>query len=102
MITTLSLGGKSLMSNQIFLQSFNNWSFPATVYARSKRGGFQGTKIPTPTFASYQFVATFKIVGTSFSNLATQRDAFLGILGAVHSAGTQTLVATRSDGGMRQ
>jgi hypothetical protein len=102
MITQLTLGGINLLSNQILLQSFNNGSFPATVYTRSKRGGYQGTKLVSPTFASYQFVLTVQIVGKSFSDLVTQRDTFLGILGTIHSAGVQTLIATRSDGQMRQ
>lgn len=90
------------MSNQIFLQAFNNASFPAATYTRSKRGGYQGSKVVNPTFASYQFVLTVQIVGKSFSDLVIQRDTFFGILGTIHSAGAQTLVITRSDGQMRQ
>ena len=102
MITGLTLGGNSLLSQQWLLQSFNNGSFPATVYTRSKRGGYQGNKLITPSFASFSFVLEIKIVGTSFSDLALQRDAFLGILGLVHSQGIQTLISTRSDGTSRQ
>ena len=102
MITALTLGGFALTKDQWLLQTFKNGSFPATVYTRSKRGGKNGSKLITPTFSSYQFVADFLIVGTSFSDLALQRDAFLGIIGLVHSAGSQTLIATRSDGTSRQ
>lgn len=98
----MTLGGVQLLSNQILLQSFNNGSFPETVYSRSKRGGYQGNRMPTPSFASYQFVLTVKIIGTSYTNLVQLRDTFLGILGTIHSAGTQTLIITRSDGAMRQ
>jgi hypothetical protein len=102
MIIALTLGGNNLLTNGILLQGFQNASFPATVYTRSKRGGYQGTKVITPSFASYQFVATFIIIGNSFSDLATKRDAFFQILGLVHSVGVQTLVATRADGTSRQ
>lgn len=102
MITALSLGGYTLTRTQWLLQAFKNGNFPATVYTRSKRGGKNGSKLITPTFASYQFVLDFQIVGTSFSDLAVQRDSFLGILGLIHSAGSQTLIATCSDGSMRQ
>ena len=101
MITNLSLGGQNLTTSQILLTGFQNASFPATVYTRSKRGGYQGNKLVSPSFASYQFVANFTIIGKSFSDLAQQRDTFFGILGTVHSAGQQQLVATRSDGAMR-
>lgn len=102
MITAVTLGGIPLTSAQVLLQSFKNGSFPATVYTRSKRGGKNGNKLITPTFSSYQFVADFQIVGTSFSDLALQRDVFLGIIGNIHSNGVQTLLLTRSDGTSRQ
>lgn len=102
MITNLTLGGQSLISQQWNLQAFRNGSFPATVYTKSKRGGYQGSKLVTPTFASYQFVADWQIVGTDFADLCLQRDLFLGILATVHSDGAQTLVITNSDGSMRQ
>ncbi len=98
MITGLTLGGISLLSNQIYLQALQNASFPATVYTRSKRGGYQGNKLPTPTFASYQLVATFQIIGLSFTDLVAQRKGFFQTLGLIHSTGSQTLVITRSDG----
>jgi len=102
MITALTLGGLALTKDKWLLQAFKNGSFPATVYTRSKRGGKNGSKLVTPTFASYQFVVDFLIVGSSFSDLALQRDAFLGIIGIVHSGGSQTLIATRSDSTSRQ
>jgi hypothetical protein len=102
MVVGLTLGGYSLLSSQIFLTAFKNGSFPATVYTRSKRGGYSGSKLITPTFASYQLVLDFTIVGKSFSDLCTQRDAFFGLLGLIHSLGAQTLISTRSDGTQRQ
>lgn len=102
MITSATIGGYSLTSSQIFLQGIQNGSFPETVYTRSKRGGYQGNKMPTPTFASYQFVLQFEIVGLTFADLNAQRDAFFQLLGYIHSQGVQTLVLTRSDGAQRQ
>jgi hypothetical protein len=102
MIGNVSLGGFPLTSGQVFLQSFNNGSFPATVYSRSKRGGFSGSKLVTPTFSSYQFVLTFEIIGLTFADLNTQRFNFFQILGLVHSLGVQTMVITKSDGSLVQ
>jgi len=101
LISNLTLGGQSLIGAQWLLQAFKNGSFPATTYTRSKRGGKNGSKLISPTFASYQFVSDFEIIGNGFSDLALQRDKFLGILGTVHK-GVKTLVATRSDGSSRQ
>ena len=98
MIINVNLGGYQLTSNQIFLQNIQNASFPETVYTRSKRGGYQGNKMPTPSFASYQFVLQFQVIGLSFTDLNAQRTAFFKILGYIHSTGVQTLVLTRSDG----
>ncbi len=98
MITNVTLGGFQLTSNQILLQGIQNASFPETVYTRSKRGGYQGNKMPTPTFASYQFVLQFQIVGLSFIDLNLQRTNFFQILGYIHSTGSQTLILTRADG----
>jgi len=98
MIINVTLGGFQLTSNQILLQGIQNASFPETVYTRSKRGGYQGNKMPTPSFASYQFVLQFQIVGLSFADLNLQRTNFFQILGYIHSAGSQTLILTRSDG----
>jgi len=98
----MTLGGVSVLNNQWLLQGFKNGSFPSTIYTRSKRGGKNGSKLVTPTFDSYQFVVDFIIVGTSYSDLALQRDIFLGIWGNIHSLGTQTLIITRSDGTSRQ
>lgn len=102
MITNVSIGGYSLTSTQVLCQGIQNASFPETVYTKSKRGGYQGNKMPTPSFASYQFVFSFEIIGTSFADLNAQRDAFFQILGYIHSFGVQTLIVTRSDGAQRQ
>ena len=102
MITTVRLGGIPLTTSQVFLTDFNNGSFPATVYTRSKKGGYQGNKMPTPTFASYQLVLNFTIVGLTYADLVTQRFYFEQTLGLVHSLGIQTLEIDRSDGSTLQ
>ena len=98
MITNLRLGGLPITSTQDLLQSFNNGSFPATVYTRSKKGGYQGNKMPTPSFASYQFVCNLTVIGIGYSDLVAQRAALFKILGLVHSLGVQTIEIDRSDG----
>ena len=98
MITGLSLGGLPILTSQVFLTNFNNASFPATVYSRTKRGGYSGTKLVTPQFASYQFVMDLTVIGTSFTDLIAQRKALFQTLGLIHSLGVQTLQITRSDG----
>ena len=57
--------------------------------------------MPSPSFASYQFVLDILIKGNSFADLGVQRDTLLGIFGTIHSAGVQRLVSTRADGSMR-
>jgi hypothetical protein len=98
MITAIRLGGFPLTTTQVLLQSFNNGSFPATIYSRSKKGGYQGNKMPTPSFASYQLVCNLTVIGLGFSDLVAQRAALFKILGLVHSIGAQTLEIDRSDG----
>ena len=102
MITSITLGGNQITSTQVLLQGFQNASFPSTVYTRTKRGGYQGNKMPTPSFASYQFVMNLLVIGLNFSDLVAQRAALFKVLGLVHSAGAQTLVLTRSDGASLQ
>lgn len=102
MITSITLGGYPLLQNNWGLQGIKNGSFPATVYTRSKHSGKNGNKLISPTFASYQLILDFIIIGTSVSDFVKQRDSFLGILGNVHQFGAQTLVITRTDGAMRQ
>src|SRR5579885_1634871 len=102
MITAASLGGYPLTTTKWLLQAVKNGSFPATVYTRSKRGGKNGSKLITPTFASYQLVLDFQICGDDFADLSVQRDTFFLALGRVHSNGVQTLVLSRSDGTNRQ
>ena len=98
MITGLTLGGIPILGSKVYLTNFNNASFPATVYSKTKRGGYSGTKLVTPQFASYQLVMDLLIIGSSFSDLIAQRKNLFQTLGLIHSLGVQTLQITRSDG----
>ena len=98
MITGLSLGGIPILSSKVWLTNFNNASFPATVYSKTKRGGYSGTKLVTPQFASYQLVMDLVIIGDTYTDLLAQRKNLFQTLGLIHSLGAQTLIITRSDG----
>lgn len=92
------LNGTYLTSNSVFLTAIRNAALPQVVYTTTKRGGFHGNKLIRPTFASYKFVMEWTIIGSNFSDLAAKRRAFIGVLGLIHSTGSQTLQIITDDG----
>ncbi len=98
----VTLGGQPLTSSKVGLIAVRNAALPQVIYTSTKRGGFSGNKMVTPTFGSYKFIFEWVIVGTSFSDLAIQRRAFVGLLGGIHSAGPKTLKITTEDGAVFQ
>ncbi|MCL4389824.1 MAG: phage tail family protein [Patescibacteria group bacterium] len=98
MITSVTLGNNQLTGAQVFCTAIRNAGFPGVAYTRTKRGGYQGSKLVTPTFVGYKIELEWKIIGVSFSDLATQRENFINALGLVHSQGSQTLIIAKSNG----
>jgi hypothetical protein len=97
MITSVYLGSTQLTSSKRFLQSIKNLVFPAISFTSGKRGGFTGQTIRGGNIIAHKFAMEWAIVGTSFSDLATERDNFLALLGEVISAGGKTLKINKSN-----
>lgn len=98
MIISIFLGSTELTSNNRFVQSIRNMGFPDIDYSTVKKGGFTGKKISPGKFSSYKIVIEWQIVGTSFSDLATQRENFILLLGKIISSGSQTLKINKANG----
>lgn len=91
------LGGQQLTSDKLYLTAIRNAALSEVVYSTSKRGGFHGKKLSTPSFGSYKFVFEWYITGSSFADLFSQRRTLLGILGKIISDGSQTLQIITDD-----
>lgn len=98
MITSIFLDGTELTSANRFVQSIRNGAFSDIDFSDTKRGGFEGRTISPGKFISYKFVIEWVIVGSSFSDLATQRENFVKLLAAVVSAGGKTLKINKANG----
>lgn len=98
MITSIFLDTTELTANNRFVQSIRNGGFPDIDQSAVKRGGFTGRTITPSKFISYKFVIEWVVVGSSFSDLANQRETFIKLLGEVISKGGKTLKINRANG----
>lgn len=98
MITSIFLDTTELTAPNRFVQSIRNGGFPDIDQSAVKKGGFTGRTITPSKFISYKFVIEWVVVGTSFADLANQREEFIKLLGEVISAGGKTLKINRSNG----
>ncbi|QQG43390.1 MAG: phage tail family protein [Candidatus Daviesbacteria bacterium] len=98
MIDAVFLAGIQLDNNKRFVTGIRNPTFPNISYTSAKKGGFVGQSVSVGNFSSYQIVMEWQIVGSSRSDLATQRDDFAKLLGAIIRNGTQSLRIDRSNG----
>lgn len=98
MIVSIFLDGTELTSTNRFVQSIRNGAFSDIDFSDTKKGGFEGRTISPGKFISYKFVIEWVIIGSSFSDLATQRENFVKLLAAVVSAGGKTLKINKANG----
>lgn len=98
MITSIFLDTTELTANNRFVQSIRNMGFPDVDQSAMKKGGFTGRTITPSKFVSYKCVIEWVVVGTSFSDLASQREQFLKLLAEVISKGGRTLKINRANG----
>lgn len=98
MITSIFLDTTELTAPNRFVQSIRNGGFPDIDQSAVKKGGFTGRTITPSKFISYKFVIEWVVVGTSFADLANQREEFIKLLGEIISAGGKTLKINRSNG----
>ena len=98
MITDISLGGVSLTTTQWYCLGLSNPTFFAIQHSQSRRGNYPGVAIYAGKPLSYKFAGTWLIVGTTFSDLATQRENFRKLLSTILSNGSAVLTVTKSNG----
>lgn len=91
MIDTITLGSNQLHSTKVFLAKIANLTFPALQSSMAKKGGFSGVKLSISKFQSYKFMTEWMIIADDPSDLATQRETLVGLIGQILSTGSQTL-----------
>lgn len=98
MITSVYLGTDQLDSDKRILQAIRNLAFPETSFQLAKRGGFTGNKLSVGKPRSYTFSTEWIVLGDTFSDLATQRQSFVEILGKILESGTKTFMINKVNG----
>lgn len=98
MIDSVFLDTVQLTAPNRFVLSIRNGGFPDIDYSSVKKGGYTGRTISPGKFISYKFVIEWNIVGSSFSDLANQREAFISLLGNIVSAGGKRLKINKANG----
>lgn len=97
MITEVGLGTTILTTSKWGLVSIQA-GYPNISHAVSARGNYPGARIYPGKFSSQQIVTEWIVTGSSFSDLADQREAFRKAVSAVLSQGEQNLRITKSNG----
>lgn len=97
MINNVYLGSDQLNTDKRILQAIRNLTFPDITYQGAKRGGFPGQKLSIGKPRSYKFATEWAIVGDTFSDLATQREDFLEILGKILEDGSKTFKINKAN-----
>lgn len=98
MIVSIFLDDVELTSPNRFVQSIRNGALSDIDFSDTKRGGFEGRTISPGKFISYKFVIEWNVVGSSFSDLATQRENFVKLLAEIVSFGGKTLKINKANG----
>lgn len=98
MIDAVFLDNIQLDTNKRFVTGIRNPTFPNISYTSAKKGGFVGQNVSPGQFSSYQIVMEWQIIGSSSSDLATERDDFARLLGEIIRTGTKVLRLDRSNG----
>lgn len=98
MITSVYIGTTRLDSATRILTSVKNLSFPFIQYSATRKSGFAGQSVSPSSFASYKFAFEFTIGGSSFSDLADQREIFTADLALALNENNQTLYIAKDNG----
>lgn len=83
MITSITQNTTALTNTKRFCIAIRGLTFPEMNYTKVKRGGFSGQKISPSKPNSFKFSSEWMIIGSSFSDLATQREDFIELLGDI-------------------
>jgi len=97
MIDTITLGTEQLNSSKRFLQSISNLTFPSLSSSVSKKGGFSGVKLKISKFQSYKFATEWMVIGDDPSDLASERENLVQIIGTILRDGSATLKINKAN-----
>jgi hypothetical protein len=97
MITSITLGTTLLTNDNRFCTAVNTLSFPVISSSSAKKGGSAGSKIVQGKPEKLKFALEWMIIGSSISDLVTQREDFIELLGEILSTGEQTLKISKSN-----
>jgi hypothetical protein len=98
MITQVWLDTTRLDNNKRFLQAINNLAFPFIAYSETRKASFVGKSVSASMFAGYKFSMQWTVGGSSFSDLADQREEFVGVLGSIAVNEGATLKIVKANG----
>jgi hypothetical protein len=98
MISNIYLGATELTNTNRYVQSIRNLAYPDLDFSTVKKASFEGKAITPSKFSGYRIQTEWVIVGYTFSDLATQRELFVKLLGDVIASGPQLLRLTKSNG----
>lgn len=97
MITEISIGATVLTNGQWWCQNLQA-GYPGISHTIINRGNYHGSKVYPGKFTGQQIVSEWLVVGTSFSDLADQREAFRMAVSRLLARGEETLRVTKSNG----
>jgi hypothetical protein len=97
MVESITLGSTLLTNANRYCTAINTLSFPTIGSSSAKKGGSSGSKIVQGKPEKLKFSLDWTIVGSSISDLVTQREDFIELLGEILSTGEQTLKISKSN-----
>jgi len=98
MIDAIYLESELLTNGQRFCTAIRNLNFPEVDWSSSKKGGFYGRKLSEGKLVSNRFATEFQLIATDFSDLATQREDFVKLIGQIISDGGKLLKIDKANG----
>ena len=78
--------------------SIDGLNFPQIVYSSKDKGGADGRILTIGGYGGLNISMEWMIIGSSFSDFVTQRDAFIGLWGTIISDGAKYLKVSRANG----
>ncbi len=97
MITRVDLGATQLTNSNRYLQSASNLAFPDIMATIARKASFAGQKVQLGKPGGYKFAMDWLVTGSSFSDLASQRETFIKLLGQLIKDGSYTLKIYKSN-----
>ena len=98
MIDGIYLEDTALTNEKRFCTAIRNLNFPEVDWSSSKKGGFYGRTLSEGKLVSNRFATEFQITGVDFGDLATEREDFIRLIGAVISGGGKLLKIDKANG----